>query len=180
MIRLAKQHEIDKILVITAACAKDMIANKIYQWNEHYPSRAAFENDVKRNELYALEDQNEIVATIVISTLKDEIYDKIEWLTTDQKPSVYIHRLAVLPQFQGKGYAQNLMNFAENRAKKGDFQSVRLDTFSQNKRNQRFYEQRGYKRLGSVYFPKQSDYPFYCYELLFKNSVVPIKSVVKD
>ena len=59
MIRLAKQHEIDKILVITAACAKDMIANKIYQWNEHYPSRAAFENDVKRNELYALEDQNE-------------------------------------------------------------------------------------------------------------------------
>ena len=180
MIRLAKPYEIDKILVITAACAKDMIANKIYQWNDHYPSRSAFENDIARNELYVLESKNTILGTIVISTLKDEIYNKIEWLTTDQKPSIYIHRLAVLPQFQGKGYAQKLMDFAENRAKEGGFQSVRLDTFSQNKRNQNFYEQRGYKKLGAVYFPKQSNHPFYCYELLFENSVVPIKSAVKD
>ena len=32
-----------------------MIANGIYQWNEHYPNPSAFENDVKRDELYVLE-----------------------------------------------------------------------------------------------------------------------------
>ena len=58
------------------------------------------------------------------------------------------------------------MNFAENHARKHNFESVRLDTFSKNKRNQKFYESRGYKRLGDIYFPKQSEAPFHCYELV--------------
>jgi len=32
--------------------------------------------------------------------------------------------------------------------------------------NQKFYELRGYKKLGSIYFPKQSEHPFYCYEFV--------------
>ncbi|HET8854785.1 MAG TPA: GNAT family N-acetyltransferase, partial [Salinimicrobium sp.] len=43
-------------------------------------------------------------------------------------------------------------------------ESVRLDTFSQNQRNQKFYVKRGYSRLGDIYFPKQSEFPFHCYE----------------
>ncbi|HEA28394.1 MAG TPA: GNAT family N-acetyltransferase [Leeuwenhoekiella sp.] len=165
MIRLAKNEEIDQILAITRACAQKMIANGIYQWNTDYPSREAFENDVARKELYVLEREGHLLGSIVVSTFKDRIYDTITWLTTDKKPSLYIHRLAVHPKFQGQGNAQKLMDFAENQAKIGDFQSVRLDTFSQNSRNQHFYEQRGYQKLGSVYFHKQSKYPFYCYEL---------------
>jgi len=68
------------------------------------------------------------------------------------------------PEYQGKGYARMLMNFAENYARDNRYISIRLDTFSQNKKNQKFYEQRGYQKLGNVYFPKQSNYPFYCYE----------------
>lgn len=59
------------------------------------------------------------------------------------------------------------MNFAEETAQKNNAVSVRLDTFSQNKRNQKFYETRGYQKLESIYFPKQSKHPFYCYELVF-------------
>ena len=51
-------------------------------------------------------------------------------------------------------------------ARENDFDSVRLDTFSQNKRNQKFYEARGYKKLENIYFPKQSTHPFNCYELV--------------
>ena len=58
------------------------------------------------------------------------------------------------------------MDFAENFAKEHNALSVRLDTFSQNKRNQKFYETRGYKRLGDIYFPKQSNHPFHCFELV--------------
>ena len=52
MIRRAKISEIDDILVITRACSQFMIDRGIYQWNEHYPSRSAFERDVERNELF--------------------------------------------------------------------------------------------------------------------------------
>ncbi|BAO75453.1 putative acetyltransferase [Winogradskyella sp. PG-2] len=151
---------------ITKACAKTMIANGIYQWNTHYPNPAAFENDIKRDELYVLEIDGQVKGTIVISTLMDEEYVPIKWLTENEN-NIYIHRLAIHPELQGKGFAQQLMDFAEQFAIENNYRSIRLDTFSQNKRNQKFYELRGYKQLGDIYFPKQSEYPFHCYELVF-------------
>ncbi len=165
MIRKGKIEDIKSIMNLTKACAKAMIAKGIHQWNAHYPNSSAFKKDVERNELYVLETDSDISGTIVISTLMDEEYKPIEWLTKNDN-NLYIHRLAIHPKFQGKGYAQQLMDFAENYAIENNYSSIRLDTFSQNKRNQKFYELRGYKRLGDIYFPKQSEYPFHCYELI--------------
>ena len=58
------------------------------------------------------------------------------------------------------------MDFAEQFGWENGFKSIRLDTFSQNDRNQKFYELRGYQKLGDIYFPKQSEHPFHCYELI--------------
>ena len=62
------------------------------------------------------------------------------------------------------------MDFTEDYAIKNDNVSIRLDTFSQNKRNNWFYEARGFVRLGDVYFIKQSAFPFHCYEKVLKPS----------
>lgn len=166
MIRQAKIFEIEHILAITKVCAKTMQNAGIYQWNEHYPSAKAFEEDLKRNELYVLILKEQIIGSITISTKMDEEYVPIEWLSKNEA-NIYIHRLCVHPDHQGQGLARQLMDFAENLARENGFISVRLDTFSQNKRNQKFYETRGYKRLGDIFFPKQSEYPFHCYELVF-------------
>ena len=165
MIRKATVLDLNPIMQITKACANHMINQQIYQWNEHYPNRNAFEDDVQRGELYVYVQNNICIGCIVITTIKDVEYVPIDWLTKDK--NIYIHRLAVHPKYQGKGIAQHMMTFAENYAKKNGYFSVRLDTFSQNKRNQKFYETRGYERLGNIYFPKQSKHPFYCYELVF-------------
>ncbi len=165
MIRKGNLEDIETIMGITKACAKAMIANGIYQWNAHYPNRLAFENDVNRNELYVLEINHHVKGTIVISTFMDEEYMPIKWLTKNEN-NLYIHRLAIHPELQGKGYAQQLMEFAEKHAIENSYNSIRLDTFSQNKRNQKFYELRGYNRLGDIFFPKQSEFPFHCYELV--------------
>ncbi|MDF0707038.1 GNAT family N-acetyltransferase [Flagellimonas okinawensis] len=165
MIRRAKISEIPDILTITQACAKKMQEKGIFQWNEHYPSKEAFIQDIERNELFVIEEKDTVQGTIVISTLMDEEYKPIQWLTPNGN-STYIHRLSVDPELQGKGLAQEMMDFAENFSREKGFVSVRLDTFSQNKRNQRFYEQRGYQKLGDIFFPKQSEHPFHCYELV--------------
>ena len=164
MIRKGKQSEIVKIITITKACAAKMISENILQWNEHYPNVAAFEKDVARDELYVMLENNEVVGCITISTEKDEEYDTIDWVTPDAL-NYYIHRVAIHPDFQHQGRAKQLMGFAEDMARTNNVLSVRLDTFSKNIRNQKFYEVRGYQRLGNVYFPRQTDYPFYCYEL---------------
>jgi ribosomal protein S18 acetylase RimI-like enzyme len=165
MIRKATITDIEPILNVTKACADHMISKGIYQWNTYYPNAKAFQNDIQRNELYVLNIENDILGCVVISTYMDEEYVPIDWLTPNEN-NIYIHRLAVHPKYQGLGYAQQLMTFAEKYAIAHHYSSIRLDTFSQNKRNQKFYELRGYKRLADIYFPKQSEYPFHCYELV--------------
>lgn len=165
MIRGAKISEIPHIVALAKDCASYMVEKGIYQWNDAYPSEKAFANDIRRGELYVLERKGAIIGTIVISTLMDTEYQTVSWLTPNYK-NIYVHRLAVHPNYQGQGYAQKLMDFAEKHGRENGFDSIRLDTFSRNPRNQRFYETRGYQKLENIYYPNQSEYPFHCYELV--------------
>ncbi|QIE59827.1 GNAT family N-acetyltransferase [Rasiella rasia] len=165
MIRRAKPSEIVQLMAITKACAAKMAAENIFQWNDDYPTTAAFSFDVSRNELFVLLEQDTIIGCITISTFKDAEYNTINWLTEDGL-NYYIHRLAIAPEFQHQGNAKKLMDFAEAFARDKNATSVRLDTFSENKRNQQFYDARGYVKLGDVYFPRQTAIPFHCYELV--------------
>ncbi|PQB05397.1 GNAT family N-acetyltransferase [Aureitalea marina] len=164
MIRWANSAEIPKILQITKACAHSMIERGILQWNESYPNQEQFAEDIRRNELYVYIYNEEVIGCIVITSLKDSEYEPIQWLTSELE-HYYIHRLAVHPDHQGKGYARKLMDFAERKGREDGVASIRLDTFSKNPRNQHFYKQRGYLKVGHIFLPNQSEYPFYCFEL---------------
>lgn len=172
MIRPAKLTDIPYIIGLTKACAADLCRKGIYQWNENYPSREAFMVDLERGELWVMEQQGHIMGCMALSEVMDEEYREVEWIapTVDNR---YVHRLAIHPEFQRRGYARQLMDHAEARARSEGAVSIRLDTFSQNSRNQKFYENRGYNRLGSVYFHQQSTDPFYCYELLLSSPGEP-------
>ncbi|MEK9756414.1 MAG: GNAT family N-acetyltransferase [Bacteroidota bacterium] len=164
-IQLAKISELEIVEEIARACAKDMIKKNIFQWNEYYPSKNVFKNDIENQDLYVGSINSKVISCIMFSSFKDEVYKDVKWLKSDSK-NLYIHRLAVHPAFQKKGFASKMMNFAENYAKINNFNSIRLDTFSQNPRNNKFYKSRNYIKLGDVYFPKQSSFPFHCYEKL--------------
>lgn len=155
--------DLNDLLIITKSCAKHMIDNEIYQWNELYPSKEVLQKDIVLQQLWKLEINHKIIGLIVLTEIEDVEYKNVQWLTKNHQ-NLYIHRLAVHPNFQQKGYAKKLMDFAENYAHKNNFISIRLDTFSQNKRNQKFYKKNNFTQLGSIYFPKQSEYPFYCFE----------------
>ncbi len=168
-IRQAYQEDLSKAKKLTEACAVGMQQLGIFQWNAQYPSEEKLQHDIDHKELYVLEENNQIMGMIVLSEIMDEEYIPVSWLTPSEK-NLYIHRLAIHPESWGKGYGQKLMDFAEEFARKLDFQSIRLDTFSLNQRNQKFYETRGYQKLKDIYFPKQSAAPFHCYELVLKNN----------
>lgn len=161
----AKPKDLQKIKALTEACSVAMQNEGIYQWNEHYPSLEKLKADIEKKELYVLKEEGELLGIIVLTNFMDEEYIPIQWLT-ESGNNLYIHRLATHPSAWGKGYGQELMDFAEEFAREHHYDSVRLDTFSQNQRNQRFYEARGYQKLGDIFFPKQSEHPFHCYELI--------------
>ena len=163
MIRKAVNSDLDPIKKLTESCAVALQEKDIFQWNEHYPSREKLREDIEKGDLYLYENGNEILGIIVLSAEMDEEYIPVKWLTPNGK-NLYVHRLATHPAVWGKGYGRILMDFAEKQARQKGYVSVRLDTFSQNQRNHKFYESRGYVRLGNVFFPKQSEHPFFCYE----------------
>lgn len=164
-IKKATREDIDWLYSITKSCTKNMIEKGIFQWDEHYPSRGILQKDIDLQQLWKLEVANTIIGLIVLTEIIDEEYKNVKWLTENNN-NLFVHRLAVDPNLQGKGYAQKLMDFTENFARERNYKSIRLDTFSKNKRNQQFYEKRNYTRLESIYFLNQSKHPFYCYEMI--------------
>lgn len=164
MIRRAKILEIPEILSLTRACAADMISRGIYQWDDQYPSESIFRKDIDLKRLFISINEEELIGVIALCEEKDPEYGGVNWITPDGN-NLYVHRLAIHPDHQGLGYARELMDFAEHFGREKGYVSIRLDTFSQNPRNQRFYELRGYSRLDEIFLPKQSPDPFYCYEL---------------
>lgn len=165
MINKAKLSDLQEIKKLTEACAAALRQQGIHQWNENYPSRHQLRADIENEDLYIYQQNNQIIGIVMLSTRVDEVYKPVNWITKTTR-QLYVHRLAVLPEHWGKGFAQRLMDFAEDFARKNECISVRLDTFSQNQRNQRFYEARGYRKLEDIYFPQKSKHPFHCYELV--------------
>ena len=163
MIRKAIKDDLNRIIEITKACAVSMISNNIFQWNEHYPNIETFENDVLNESLFVLEINNKLIGCLVISNDMDEFYKKVKWLTPNYN-NIYLHRLAIDPCYQKKGFAKQLMTFSFEYAKANNIKSIRLDTFSGNPFNNIFYSNLGFEKLGKIYFRKQSDKPFYCFE----------------
>ena len=106
MIRRGVHEDLTPILEITKNCAVKMDAMGIYQWNENYPNRNAFIDDIKNNELLVFSKGALLVGCIALCTKMDDVYKDVKWLTKDVK-SLYVHRLAVDPQFQKKELVKN-------------------------------------------------------------------------
>ena len=162
-IREAVTNDINSVMEIIKSCTIDMISKKIFQWNDKYPNIEIFKNDIINKHLYVLVTENDILGCVSITFEMDDFYKKIDWISNTNK-NIYVHRLAIHPKYQGLGYAKRMMSFIENMGVENMCESIRLDTFSMNEKNNNFYSRLGYEKLGQIYFRDQSDMPFNCYE----------------
>jgi ribosomal protein S18 acetylase RimI-like enzyme len=167
MVKKGCLAELDEILALTRACGQHMRAQGIDQWDENYPDRESLHRDLSEGSLFVYSEENALMGIVVLNEKQDEEYAQIKWSTAEADKNLVVHRLAVHPDFQGRGIAQKLMDFAEAYARSKHYSSIRLDTFSQNPRNQRFYRMRGYTELGAVFLKYKKAHPYICYELVF-------------
>lgn len=161
-IEKAKAAQLDTIFDIFTACKRAMEEERIFQWTEQYPAIGHIAADIESGYLYSLNSDGKSVGVINVSPVEEPEYKAIAWEDKEGRILV-IHRLAVHPSEQKKGYARKLMDFAEDHARQQGYTSIRLDAYSGNPRVLRFYERRGYEKRGETYFPGRA-LPFYCYE----------------
>lgn len=161
-IQLAQIDQAKSAFTILKECKQSLDSEGIFQWTDSYPSIDIITRDIENQFLYTLSIEGECVGIINISEEQEPEYASIPWSYTTGNIMV-IHRLAVLPSYQGQGIAGKLMDFAETQGTDKQYSSIRLDAYSDNIRVLRFYEKRGYRRKGEVFFPGRTS-AFFCYE----------------
>jgi ribosomal protein S18 acetylase RimI-like enzyme len=159
-IRSAKPHDIPEVMDLIRSCVRHMESQGILQWDEIYPDETSFANDSERHELYLLEDGNRIRGVMTLNESQEPAYQEVAWHFKGN--TLVVHRLAVDPSSQGKGLAEELMQFAYEVAGKYQYATIRLNAFANNPRAVALYERLGYRRAGTVMFRKG---PFYCFEI---------------
>ena len=145
--RLGKTQDLDSIGLLIKDAIVEMEKNGIYQWDDLYPTREDFEEDIRNNNLYVVFEEDRLVAFYVISGEYDEQYNNAEWEC--EADSAYIlHRFCVSPEVQNRGIGKKVLQHIEQHIKDMGGKSVRLDTFTENPFAQKLYRHSGYESRG--------------------------------
>ena len=159
-LRKAELNDLEEITALFKNAVEKMITNHIFQWDEIYPTRQDFEEDIRLEQMYLMTDQGKILSVFVINQQCDEQYQTGKW-AYDESGAVVIHRFCVNPYCQNKGIGKKTIVCAEEMLSKRGFTSIRLDAFPPNFIALRLYASLGYQKVGEVHFRKGL---FYLYE----------------
>nr|WP_319487285.1 GNAT family N-acetyltransferase [uncultured Caproiciproducens sp.] len=153
-IRKAVPGDMAGITILFKSCTAHMVQHDLLQWDELYPNTEVFAQDIKDRGLYVcVTPENCIIGCVVLNRFQDKEYEEVDWEFTGGIIGV-IHRLMVLPEYEGTGIAHNLLVYAETCAGAQGMDAIRLDAFPQNQRAIAFYKKHGYRIRGSVNFRK--------------------------
>lgn len=150
MVRYSNLNDVDSILELFQQ-AKDYLKNrKIDQWQNGYPNRNVILEDIKDNDSYVLEEKR-VIGTMCFHLGMDEDYNYIEGSWNSDQPYGVIHRLVIDESLKGQRKADELLQFAINKAKSKGILSLRVDTHPMNLSMQRFLERNGFEKCGIIY-----------------------------
>lgn len=118
IITKAKINEIDQIMYIVDEGRKKIAVYGIDQWQNGFPNKEMFINDINKNRLYVLKQDDTIHGVFAVVDY-DNSYDEIDgkWLSDDDY--VAIHRVAVLEKGLGSFIFTHL---------KEKYNHIRVDT----------------------------------------------------
>jgi ribosomal protein S18 acetylase RimI-like enzyme len=137
-----------------------MEAQEIHQWDEIYPDEGTIKNDIDKQQIYLLEEAGQACGIIALNEVQEPEYKNVNWKFPGK--ALVVHRLAIEPSCQRKGYAKMLMQFAHKLAKEEHYENIRLDAFIHNPAAVALYEELGYRMAGTVTFRKGD---FFCFEI---------------
>ena len=160
MIRRAMLTDLDNLLMIKDLVIADMAEHNIFQWDDSYPNAVHFQQDIENGTLYVIDDNDRICGFACIDQKQAPEYKTLDWHSPDN--AYVIHRLAIHPECGGKGYASQILKFAEELAIKEGTTDLRIDTFHQNHRAQALISKFGFEYIGEVIFPRKGE-PFCCF-----------------
>lgn len=127
-------------------------------WDEDYPTEKDLRADIRQSALYRITVDGAQVGMIAMGPDEDE--DTFTWPTGDENACM-LSRLAIHPDFQGKGLLEPVFSSAVSHCNTMGYRTLRLLVVTDLPRLFRVYERCGFVRCGAVSMWGQE---FYQYE----------------
>ena len=140
-------QDLDAVCLLIQQAVDEMERHGIYQWDDIYPARKDFEEDIENHTLYLAYINENLAALYVISSEWDEQYRNGQWKYDDSTAFV-LHRFCVAPFYQNQGIGKAVLRHIEEQVKDMGYSSIRLDSFTGNPFAQRLYLHSGYETRG--------------------------------
>jgi GNAT superfamily N-acetyltransferase len=161
LVRPAHDGDLPLVGELLRDCVAQMRADGIDQWDDVYPTTATLDGDARAGTLYvAVAEGLPIAGAFAMDERQEPEYAAVPWAVGAPRIGV-VHRLMVHPRCQGRGLGPHLMRFAEARARRLGYGTLRLDAFTANPRSLQLYAGLGYRDAGAVTFRKGQ---FRCFE----------------
>ncbi len=145
--RSAEEKDTEAVCnVIKSAIAK-MEAERIFQWDEMYPTTEDIAEDIRKNDLSIGMLGGDIAVVYTINDECDEQYKYGAWKNSDCQYRI-LHRLCVDPKFQNRGIADKTLKHIENELRAKGIEALRLDVYSKNPYALSLYHNNGYEKVG--------------------------------
>jgi uncharacterized protein YqgV (UPF0045/DUF77 family) len=155
--RKTVEADIDSIMKIIKQ-AQDYFKEKgINQWQNNYPNVEVISNDVAEKNSYVLVQNNDIVATAVVSFNGERTYESIyegKWISN--KEYAVVHRIAVNNNHKGLGLLSKIIKNVEEVCIEKGVSSIKVDTHEQNLSMQKLLRKNKFEHCGIIYLDDNS------------------------
>lgn len=109
-----------------------------------YPTPEVAEGGLERGELFVIEDNGEIVGSMILNKKQDDEYALGTWQYDAKEDEVMVlHTFTVSPSHAKKGYGTKLFEFYENYARDNGCKYLRFSTRGTNSTARSFYKKQG-------------------------------------
>lgn len=151
IIREANINDLEQVLIIYQDARDKFAIDKTYQWKDGYPNKDTFNEDLKINKVFVIEDSNKILGVMTILLDEELDYRIIDGKWKNDDPYITIHRIAIKKEYLGQGFATKLITFAKEFAIKNNIFNIRIDTHNQNKDMKKMLQRNGFEYCGIIY-----------------------------
>ena len=135
--RKASDNDIDSIYNNLKLCSENMYKEHgLEHWIPVYPTEKIKE-DINSKQVYIVEYNNQIVGNFILT-------DKMNSLWKTESKAIYLSKLAIVPEYSGKGLGKKCMKYIENLAKNEGYENIRFDVYDKSLNTIAFYKKLGY------------------------------------
>lgn len=116
--------------------------------------RILIETDIRDERAWKIVENGVIVCTFALTFDDPHI-----WQERDTPEAIYIHRIAVHPDYHGKGYVKQIVAWSKAYARSISRSLVRMDTTGGNTKLNDYYVSCGFTLVETIHVPKSPELP---------------------